>query len=454
MFLMKKGVNYVLTGDNTSCQFKRNEFNVPAYTNAVAARFKVRLSLTKSGGDAALTAAQRRTLLEGFDLTLQYGYNGQHQPFSKVSWNKLRNLTRYGLGSEMEGFSDSATGLARTIASTATEVTFYLRVPFTALGWQDGQKTALWGVGPTQAKTMVFDFRRLAPTLPSGFALTGNVTLDIIPDVVPSKYDRWSYLPHYYELTETSRIAATMPPGFYALIFDRNAVHASNNYSDVGLTIDGLECYDKVDLDEVITRYRDPQAYFPAEADLSDEYTLIWAIPPGVLLQELPTGKPVFTQFTQNVTTMLLSLWYYPIIPDSAIEQDVKEASTLRGEQVHAIGAAEPLGYGSFPKSMRFALPFIIVSAKEREAEQYPALVAAPKSSQTAVYLPPTPLASAAVRKAVREKNGEPIAAEAEVQTLAITVPGAVQSTRGLTTGSRVLDTVRQTVLRAPKSTI
>jgi hypothetical protein len=442
MMLFKKGVSKTLTSDGTTCQFERGTFMVPDFQNAAAALFKVRVSLTKSGGDAALTAAQRKTFLSGFDLTLTYGRNQQHQPYSKVNWNVLRNLARFGLGSEIEGFTDSATGLARTIASTATEVTFYLRVPFTALGWQDGQKTDFWGVGPTQAKTMVFEFRRNTLTLPTNFAVSGAVTLDIVPETLPSKYDRWTYIPHYIELSETNRIAPTLPPGMYALLFDRTGAHSSTAYTDVGLRMDALVLYDKCSLLEVIARYRDSRTYFPAEADLTDEYELLWAVPPGIQLANIPVGKPVFEQFTQSRATMLLSAWFYPIVPEVAMDDDIAEMAMLRGGQVHVINGAEPLGFKDAKKDQRAFMPLIIVGEMEREADEYPNKRAKP-GGVVETYVPQTVAAITKARAEMRAENREYAAAEHEVQNTALQVPGAQQYTRGVKQGSRQLDLVR-----------
>lgn len=442
MYPMTKGVSKTLTGTNTQATFSRGEFVVRQFTNAIAATLKVRVSLTKASGDAALTMAQRRTFLEGFDLSLSYGANQQHKPYNKLSWLKLAELTRFGLGSYIEGLTDSSTGLARTIASTATEVTFYLRVPFTALGWQDQGRLNLFGVGPTQARTIVIELRELTPELPTNFAISGSVTVDIIADEEPSAHDRWSLIPEFLEVTETNRIAQSLPPGLHALIFDRQAAHASNSYSDVTLTMDGLGILDKVSLTEAITSYRNTRAYFPSEADLSDYWTLIYAVPPGMQLNQLPTGKPVFTQNTHSVATMQLSLWYYPVKDEAAINLDVQEMARLRGESVHVIVGAEPLGFRDAPKAIRFALPFIIASPRDREAQEYPSRVGT-GSAPPFVYVPETVAKAVAARTAVQLGNKEYAAAENTVQAATLTVPAAVQSTRGLSRGSGTLEQVR-----------
>jgi hypothetical protein len=446
MYPMKKGVSKTLTGTGTTCQFNRGEFMVSPFTNAVAARFKVRVSLTKSGGDAALTEAQVRTMLEGFDLSLSYGANQQHKPYNKVNWKVLGELARFGLGSYFEGYSNSSTGLRRTIASTATEVTFYLRVPFIAMGWQDQSRLNLWGVGPTQAATMVFEMRQNTVTLPTNFAISGSVTIDVIADEEACAYDRWTYIPEYLEMSETNRVAATLPAGFYAFILDRNAVHASNSFSDVTLTMDGLTILDKVSLAEAITRYRDTRAYFPAEADLSDYWTLWYAVAPGTPLNSVPSGKPVLTQNTHSVATMLLSLWYHPVVSEAAVDADIAEMSRIRGVPTFVIVGAEALGYREVPKAQRFALPLILVGEQDRESQQLPSKVARPGSAPI-IFVPPTVTAAVNARAAAQSANGEYVAAEDTKQAAALTVPGAVQSTRGLKRGSRVLDEVRS-VLR------
>jgi hypothetical protein len=443
MLLMRKGESKTLTGTNTTAQFPRGAFTVPKGQAAIAALFKVRVTITKAAGDAALTAAQQRTFLQGFDLTMTWGFQQQHNPYNKVTFLELRDLVRNGLGSDMEGYNNATTGLGQTFTAGGLEATFYLRVPFTALGWQDQTILELPGVGPTQAQTMVFELRRNTVTLPTNFAISGSVTLDIIPECVPCGVDKVTPIPHFQRTTHTERIINTLAPGFYALIFETTAAHASTSMTDVTLQMEGQEpLYDKVSPAELIVRYDDTRSYFPSEADISDLYTIIWAVPPGANLASLPVGKPIFTQNTHSLATLNLCSWYYPLVPPQAVEADLREFSKLRGnERLYAVSCGTLFKVAS-TKAQQFALPFALFGDADRESEQYSSLATPGPMGPVQVTVPAS----------IRERFGvlrqlkalEPLSLEDDVQEVALAVPYAVQSTRGLKVGSAYLDVVRQ----------
>ncbi len=442
MFSMKKGETRTLTGDGTTVEYQRGTLKVGPFRKARAWRFKVRFNLTKAGGDAALTAAQVRTFLGCFEATVSYGRGQQHVPFSKLSWETLRKLYKYAFGQEWEGADDSSTGLLRTIAAGATAVTFYVSIPFTAFGYQDPTHAEYWGVGPTQAKTLVVELKQNTVSLPTNFAVSGNITIDSMgPEDVPAKFDTWSYIPVYRELSETNRIAERLSAGLTALLLERTAVHVSTSMtSDVRFFIRGTEYYN-VTLAEVITRYRMPSAYFPSDGDLSTFFTLLWAVAPGSVVAQLPTGQPVFEQVTHQLATMALSEWTYLPVSQAALERDLAEAATLVGQRIAAVSAWFLDGVER-PKTHQFCAPMYLVQDGDKEFDYNASLLAGPGTEIVVPNIPPTFGARARAEAQARANTKEFSAAENAIQIAALSIPGT-GTPEGLAKGSRTLDTVR-----------
>lgn len=440
-FALRKGVTVTLTGANTTGQFRAGDFDVQPGKAADAARFKMRFTLANSGSARVLTAAEKLTFLEtAFDCTVRYGANMQFTPNSKLNFKAAHQLTRNGRASTWEGYTDSSTGLGQSIGSS-TDVVLYPRIPFAAF-WQQKELAGLWRVGALQARRIIIDVRRLAPTLPSGFSLSGNVYLDIIPDESPARYEYYSPLPRYYEFEETSRLATTLPNGWTVLLADRNAVHASTSFTAVKLTMDALTLYENCTLAEVITRYNDAIEYFPAEASVADELTLLYAIPPGVQLKDLPTGKPQFEQLVQAVTTMRFAWWGYDVMTESQVSAEVQQLANDAGCRINAVNAAA-VHRLDVPKGLRAFMPWVVFREGEKEFDQYPGLVAAPGGGAVVPYVPPTVAANARSVMASQKNAGHHTAAEDTLHQVALALPGAVQSPRGLKQGSPMLERVR-----------
>ncbi|MFP2964483.1 hypothetical protein ACLEPN_43995, partial [Myxococcus sp. 1LA] len=266
--------------------------------------------------------------------TLSWGAGLQHKPRSNVGFNRERTNIRQLMGSELEGFADTGTGLARSIGSTATAVEWYQRIHLCGT-WKDPDGDALFGVGPTQAASIKLELRRQSVALPSGFVLDGAVSLDLIPDEFPSKYDRVSPIPRWHVFSEENRSARFLP-GLTWYAIERSAAHVSSALTDVTFRVDGLELYSKVSLQEVASKWLDTPGYW-AENQTFDADTVLHLLLPGQRMRDWPTGTPVIEQDTKTLAKMELAQLVTEPITEAAMERDVSFFAEKKGKRISAV---------------------------------------------------------------------------------------------------------------------
>ncbi|NBD09637.1 hypothetical protein [Corallococcus silvisoli] len=439
----KKLNTYVLAGPGT-VPIKAGEFRVSKGCNATAMRLKVTAQLTNSGTARALTEPERQTFLSTVvDHTLRWGADGQHKPRSNVSFGRERILVRQMMGSELEGWADSTTGLARSIGSTATTVQWYQRIHLCGV-YKDPATDSLWGIGPTQAESITVDLRRNAPTLPSGFTLTGAMTLELIPDEFTSKYDRVTPVPTWNEFVEANKVA-NFVPGLPLYLVERSAAHAASALTDVSLRIDGLELFSKVGVNEVITKWLDTPNYW-AENQTFDAETILHLLLPGQRLADWPTGTPTLEQDTKTLATGQYGQLVVEVMTDAEVDRDVAYFAAAKGKRISAVSLPVMLGIET-PDNIKFALPYALLDEQDSEFDRYPGRTCMPGES-VRVYFPLAAAARAKARVELHEAAREYLAAEKVRRELAGTVPGAVQSPRGWGQRTSPVLEASRTVLR------
>lgn len=418
-----------VAGSKGTVTLRRGDFLLDDYTNAIAMRVRVKHDLNNANAAAALTDQQRQDFLAGLSLDLNYGSNGQHKPLAALGFNRVQLMARILGGSEIEGYSDAATGLARNFTGAST-VEYVLRVPLSML-WQDPQNgtrggAGVFGMGPTQAKTVQAQFRVNSPTLPAGWTLT-NTTFEIIPEDVPSRLDRWVPVPTWYENTFATK-SAVLPAGLPLFVGELSAAHAASVLTNITTKIDGLVLIDQMGVKDYLSRLNDVPN-FPAEALVTDRVTVLYTVPPAAKVSELPTGTPVITQNVQTLANAQFCCVYLPLHSDAEVSANVAAAAELVGNTVHAVNLAAALGV-TVQKHVSGFLGFAVLRSDDAEAERFPSLKCAPKG-QPAVYLPASAVAALAVRYRQRIAGGETNAADDEVKSFAAMVPGAQPTPRG-----------------------
>jgi hypothetical protein len=430
----KKLLTLNLDVDNGSAQIRAGDLKVSKGQNMRAIRLKVRAKLKNSGTARALDYNERHAFLAStFDYSLAWGAGQQHKPRSNVNFSREAiNMRQLG-GTEMEGLTDSVTGLARIINSTATDVVFYQRISLCELN-KDQETDAVWGVGPTQALTIAVDFRRLVPTLPAGFSLDGPVYMDVIPDEFASKYDRVCPIARWHTFSEDNR-TAEFPAGLPLYIIERSALnHVFSVLTDCSMSIDGLSLYSKASMQEWLAKMLDTPNYI-ADQQTFDRDTVLYAIMPGTKLRDFPTGKPIFEQDTQTLSKMLLGILYIEVIPFTAIEADVKEFARLKKRRVAAVSLATLFKMENLPKNLRFAVPYVLLDEADAELDRYPSLMCEP-GGEPHLFFPESATDAVRARVQLREARREFLGAEDEVREFVLPIPGAVQDPRGFGQGS------------------
>jgi hypothetical protein len=447
---MRKLTTYTLTGRNTNAVIRRGDYRVQKGQNAPAMRAKVRMQLKNiTAGALALSAAQRETLLDLFDVTLEYGAAKQNKPYSNTPLSRIRELARmFGL-SEMAGFNDSVKGLARNIAAGATvDVEFTARIP-TGLFSLDPALRDLVGVGPTQAASFQGMIRRGTDSekLPAGVELVGNVFVDLMAEERPCKYDRWAQLPVYDEWTEMNRITTTKA-GLCLLLAERSAAHAASVLTDVGLSVDGLSLYDKVSVQDFLAQYLDTPS-FPADGLITSRLTLLYAVAPGTAVADLPTGRVRFEQYTHALNPMQLLSYVIPTADEAALAADAAYIANAKGRRVTLTYLPGLLGV-DVPKALMPFMPFAVLDDDDREVEQWPGLRCEAGEGKTPqAHVPRSAAMGVAARIRGKESAGEYLNAKDELHQLSKHVPGALTGTRGFAkNSSSVFDQIRSNLNR------
>ncbi|RJS26076.1 hypothetical protein DRW03_06350 [Corallococcus sp. H22C18031201] len=438
----KKLNTYTLPGTGSTTQVKLGEVVVSKGSNATALRFKVSLQLTNSGAVRGLTPPERVAFLDSFDYSLTWGAGLQYKPRSNVSFGRERVIIRQMMGSELEGFNDTSTGLARSIGSGATTVEWYQRIHLCGT-YKDPDTDSLFGVGPSQAASIQMDMRRLSPVLPSGFAVSGTVTLDLIPDEFPSKYDRVTPIPRWHEFSEANKVANFLP-GLTWYAVERSAPHVSTAFAEVSLSIDGWESYSRVTPGEYITRWLDVPNY-TAENQTFDADTVLHLLTPGQRMRDWPTGTLRLEQDRKTIATMQMGQLVTEVADSSAIERDIAYFASKKGRRISAVSLPTLLGQ-EVPKNLLPFVPYALLDEQDAEFDRYPGLMAAP-SEDPRIYFPGAVTARAKARVQMHESAREYLAGENVIRELAAPVPGAVQSPRGWGQSStRYLETARAVV--------
>ncbi|MFE8599828.1 hypothetical protein [Archangium violaceum] len=447
---MKKLSTLTLTGQGTQALLEKGKLIIEKGRVMQAIRCLMTVSIANASGTSrAWTDAEKQTFLDGYSLKLSYGRNGRRKPYNMLTFTRMQKIARFLLGSEWEGYNNSVYGLSKTLTnSAATAVQFYVTIPTGRL-WQLGVLRRLFGVGRTQAKTMQLEVFRKTDALPSGFTVSGNVTLDIIPDDYSKKGpEQWTYLPEWHEVDETDK-KAFLPSGGVLLAVERSTPLASTTLTDVAVRVGQEEQYTNMSAVEAYTQFLDlPNV--PAEADISDRETVLYQVTSDMQLRDWLSGRFELEQITKTLGTTRLGGLIIPIPEDQEIREDVQDAAGKNGRNktLKAINAATvySLEDGQLPHSLHPYMPMVLVDTDDKEFQRYPGMVSE-DGRPAEVFVPDTVLASARAAYAAfmanrEEKNGADV-----VKQLALAVPGCVQDVYGLSrTGSLVLTAVSRLV--------
>lgn len=440
---MRKITTLTLSGQGVTQKMEKGKFQIESGKQARNLRLKVTVPVQNStGGGAALSDAQRQALLATFLVTLKFGATGSRQPFQAIGMDRIHREFRYASNSEMEGYSDSTTGLAKTIANGATNsLVFYLPIPLGLMWWMGGQRN-FWGMGPSQCATLELEVRRNgADAFATNWAINGSVTLDVIPDTQPVPHDRWSPVPEYAEQAETDKNVRT-PDGLPLRVSERSAVHASSSLTNVSVFVGDLMVHDQVSPSELISQYND-SALLASGGLITDRETLLLAYNDDSAFADLPTGPVKVTQNVKDLATFNLGFLYCPIISTDDVMAEIRNVSwNVRKQRVRAVSLAAVAGM-RIPDRLLPFVPYCFFQEGEPEFEALPGIECAP-GAQPFVVIPPAFKARADAQRAAHRANGAARAAEDVIRQVASAVPGAIQGSGGFDRGaSSILTAVR-----------
>lgn len=436
-----------LANGTSTVKFPIGKLSLPKGVKMNALYLKCVVSLANaSGGAVTLSAAQKRTLLNLFQLTLKLGVGGKlSQPYVAQGFNEIRRMARRCFHSEIEGWSDSTTGLENQLANGATEtVTFYLPIPLGKLAALKGRFKNMWGVGPSLAQLLQFEIRQTGSTVLTGVTVTATTTFDVMPFVVPQKGDVVSPLPVIENQTEARKFA-DFTEGLPLSISETSAVQASAASTSTSLRIDGAEVYTQLPASEVIIAHSDAEN-LPSAGQLTDEETLLYYAPyvGDVDFSVLPTGKAKWVQDVKDIATASLTSFIVPIIPDAQLVANIDYiANEIREKRLKAVSYADVYGL-RVPDNLKPFVPFVLFDEDDKEFQLFAGIVAGP--GMEPVYEVPATLKERVKRAVAAHKAaGEDLAAEATVKAAASMAPGAVQSARGFAQmGSNILANARR----------
>lgn len=402
---------------------------------AMRCKFTVPLNNT-SGGAVTLSDAEKQALLADFLFAVSYGPDGKFKPFDNVDGARIHREARFAFGSEIEGYTDTSTGLQRSLPNSATtNVVFYMPIPLGWLWFLEPSDSRLLGMGRTQSKSVQVEISMTSTAVRAGVVASGTVQIELFPQTESCKGDPWGAVP-YWRQNDTANDEIEGPEGLPLRIVERTAVHASSSLTSINVKVDGEIIHETINPQDSITEYND-LALATASGSLTDRETVLYAVgpSPGATLADLPTGKPYVKQVVKNLSTFAAGYLYLPTISADDVKAALQYAtSSSRPKELKASSLRVVRG-GRGGNRLDSMLGFILLDRDDREFEQFPGLVLAPGESEPRIQVPDG-LADRVKRTvAAHDAAGESKAAAEVVKQLASAVPGAVSSARGLGKG-------------------
>lgn len=410
-------------------------------------RFTVPINNT-SGGAVVLTDAQKRTLLARFMMDkFDYGKGGKFaEPYVSRDFNELHRHALRCYRNEIEGWSDSSTGLARSLPNAATtNVSFTMMIPTGKwAAFKNGVRNQ-WGMGRSQAASARAQITRAAgtETILASVIISGQVTAEIWDDCVPCKGDQWNPVPELRRFDD-SRAAFDLASGLPLALDELSAVHASSLLTNFSLKVDDYYVHQQANVQRTIETVLDADDY-PSPALLTAEVTQVYETAHGdVPFHQLPTGTIRFIQEgTKQIATVGLMLTYIPVYAPDKIAEEVRNVSQeQRDKDIYAVSAARvvPRGVEITPRLMPFS-GLVLLDADDKEAEQFPSL-RAKRNAPGKLAEPNIPdgLLKATQEKVSAFKNaGNDKASQSLIDELVASIPGAVTNGRGFKEGNTVM---------------
>lgn len=434
---MKKSHSLTLTGPDVSDFIRRDTIKMDKGLGASALRLVTTIFLKNSSGAGMTpTDGDKRAVLDSIVADVKYGHDGARHPFKMLSFDKLRLLWRWLTALEFHGYNSDPNLNGNIAAGASVPVTLHLMVPTTRLWLVRALSDALV-MGRTQARTLEAEFKWVSTGRAfesAGLAIddTKPIKMQVYPDTVKQKTDRFAWLPEYSE-TNVRDFKATFPDGLPLLAIERTNPQAASPISRLNIGVDGQMVRQDVDPRVAYAQITDT-ANFPAAGDISDLATVLYSVKPGSHLRDLLSGRLHVEEPGQELASLELGFLSVPIVPQSEIDATLEELARLRGKGIKAVNflAHEQ---EQFPSHLSAFQPFSLFDRQDAEFEKFPG-VGIEVGGKPSIYLPASGLAAARAGVEARKAHGENLAIKDQVYQLARYIPGAAKNGRGFTGGS------------------
>lgn len=444
---MKRSHSLNFTGPDTSDYIRKGTLKIAKGKAIAGIRCKIVFPVKNaSGGVLNLAAADKLALIDSLRFNFKYGPDDQEREFLKnAKGSIIRMLQRFAIGSEVEGWSDSTTGMARNLAGSnaITNVTIYLVIPTGRL-WFLGHRRNFFAMGRSQARATAAEIQRTQAVAMATANLslpdTSTVTCEIQPWLVSVKGDREAVMPEYREFTIRD-YRAELPEGLPLFISERTAAHAATALTRVNVNFDGEEIHRDAPPADILSEYNDVPNY-SSEATIFDTVTLLYQATPDRTLEELPSGTPFVEQPNKDLSDFNLGYYWIPVVGAEEKKNQLVQYSELRNKTIKAV-AVDTIEGLQLPSRLAAFTPSMLTDSEDAEHHQFAGLGVPKggKADDVRAFVPDLVLERA---KAMADAAPNATAKRAVHHAVAKSIPGMANSGRGF--GGLMFNQLRQTI--------
>lgn len=439
-----------LTGSQTNVTFERGSIDLEPGRKMLAAVLKMTIPVQNStGGALALSDANRQLLLSLFLINVTCGAKSMilQQPYQNVDFRRIHTIARECFNKEVKGYADAVNGLATSMANNATtNEVLYLPVPLGQAWWLRGDYRDMWGCGRSQSKLIEIFIKQTGTAIAAGWAINGNVSIELEPYCVDSAADVWSPLPVYEEKDEVNK-RLELPGGLPLSLHERTQPQASDPLTGVSLSIGNHKVFQLLAAADRAFQFEMAQG-LTASGYPSDRETVIYEVTDGeVSFEDSWSGAPTLVQDIKDLATFKAAYFYVPVLDPEKLTKHVDYvAKNIAHSNVKFVSMADATGM-KVPDELRPYVPYNIYREGDVEFEKFAGMAGFTDDTMPRVAVPKSMLARSKRLVADLTEHKEVAAAADVAKRVAVAVPGAVEDTAGLKKGnSAVLNTVRRMV--------
>ncbi|MFT3836736.1 MAG: hypothetical protein QM723_07050 [Myxococcaceae bacterium] len=443
----------IAAGSSGGQKAERGKITIERGLKMLALYLKVVVNINNTtGGAVTLSDTQKQALLALFNMTLNMGPQGKTELiYSVLGFDKIQREARRSNWSEIEGYTDTSTGMQRSLPNgSTTAVTFYLPIPLGRQAWLQDRFVDMWGVGAFQAKTLELQVTNPGVTIAANLVVTGTTTIDLIPFAVKSEYEVYSILPKIEQKNETDKKLVS-PEGLHLALIEETNAMASCPLTNFSLWLDrpgepSKLLYDQLSAAEVNVWLQET-SILPAAGLTTDRESMLFEFTDSDRpFQKAVSGVLRVVQNNKDLATFAAKFVYFPIITEDDRDKAMQDICTREGVAIKVTGLHAVEGW-SIPHELAFAMPYAIFTQQDAGFEQFPGLLYEPGKLGPTIDIPKHIGDAAKALASKHAAQGRQLSAQQVAEHLANAVPGAVQSSAGFKANpSATLQRIRQAI--------